>query len=126
MGFVSSYSLKLVTGTRQRFLAESQPRQCGLATLRMLATGWPPNCSGPGMPQRPMTSSRLDQRAGAPGATVSACSRSSPPTVAGGKLFVATYGDNEPLRDYGGNNRPTQFPRYGVAVYGAIVPPPRR
>jgi hypothetical protein len=49
----------------------------------------------------------------------------TPPTVAGGKLFVATYGDNEPLRGYGGNNRPTQFPRYGVAVYGAIVPPPR-
>ena len=36
----------------------------------------------------------------------------TPPTVAGGKLFVATYGDNEPLRFYGGNNRPTQFPNY--------------
>ena len=35
----------------------------------------------------------------------------TPPTVAGGKLFVATYGDNEPLRIYGGNNRPTQFPQ---------------
>jgi hypothetical protein len=50
----------------------------------------------------------------------------TPPTVAGGKLFVATYGDNEPLRGYGGNNRPTQFPRYGVAVYGAMAPPPPR
>jgi len=48
----------------------------------------------------------------------------TPPTVAGGKLFVATYGDNEPLRFYGGNNRPTQFPNYGIAVYGAIAPPP--
>jgi hypothetical protein len=29
-----------------------------LATLRMLVTGWPPNCSGPGMPQRATTNSR--------------------------------------------------------------------
>ena len=58
-GFVSSYSQKLVAGTRQRFLASSQPRQCALETLRMLVTGWPPNCSGPGMPQRAMTSSRF-------------------------------------------------------------------
>jgi hypothetical protein len=50
----------------------------------------------------------------------------TPPTVAGGKLFVATYGDNEPLRGYGGNNRPTQFPNYGVAVYGTMAPPPPR
>jgi signal transduction histidine kinase len=57
-GFVSAYSQNDVAGTRQRFLAESQPRQCGLETLRMLVTGWPPNCSGPGMPQRAMTSSR--------------------------------------------------------------------
>ena len=56
-GFVSAYSQNDVAGTRQRFL-ESQPRQCGLATLRMLVTGWPPNCGGPGMPQRAMTSSR--------------------------------------------------------------------
>jgi hypothetical protein len=50
----------------------------------------------------------------------------TPPTVAGGELFVATYGDNEPLRGFHGNNRPTQFPRYGVAVYGAMEPPPRQ
>jgi hypothetical protein len=49
---VFSYSQKLVAGTRQRFLVPSQLRQCGLATLRMLVTGWPPNCGGPGMPQR--------------------------------------------------------------------------
>src|ERR1700722_16505370 len=35
-GFVSAYSQKLVAGTRQRLPAESQPRQCGLETLRML------------------------------------------------------------------------------------------
>jgi hypothetical protein len=57
-GFVSAYSQNDVAGTRQRFLAESQPRQCRLATLLMLVTSWPPNCSGPGMPQRAMTSSR--------------------------------------------------------------------
>ena len=56
--FVSAYSQNDVAGTRQRFLAESHPCQCGLATLRMLVTGWPPNCGGPGMPQRAMTSSR--------------------------------------------------------------------
>ena len=41
-GVVWTYSQNDVAGTRQRFLAESQPRQCGLATLRMLVTGWPP------------------------------------------------------------------------------------
>ena len=51
-GFVSSYSQELVAGTRQRFLAESRPRQRGLETLRTFVTGWPPNCGGPGMPQR--------------------------------------------------------------------------
>ena len=46
-----------------------------------------------------------------------------PPTVAGGKVFVATYGDKEPLRIYGGNDRPRQLPaNYYVAVYG-ILPP---
>jgi hypothetical protein len=55
---VGAYSQNDVAGTRQRFLAESQLRQCGLETLRMLVTGWPPNWSGPGMPQRAMTSSR--------------------------------------------------------------------
>src|SRR5581483_4407591 len=46
-----------------------------------------------------------------------------PPTVAGGKVFVATYGDREPLRVYANNDRPAQFPTYYVAVYG-ILPPP--
>jgi hypothetical protein len=45
-------------GTRQRFLAESQLRQCGLETLRTLVTGWLPYCGGPGMPQRAIISSR--------------------------------------------------------------------
>src|SRR5204862_8162122 len=35
-GFVSAYSLKAVTGTRQRWATPSQGRQCGLATLRTL------------------------------------------------------------------------------------------
>jgi hypothetical protein len=50
----------------------------------------------------------------------------TPPTVAGGKLFVATYGDNEPLQVYPPpNNRPTQFPaNYSVAVYGVMPPAP--
>jgi hypothetical protein len=58
VGFRGSYSQNDVAGTRQRFFAESQPRECGLATLRIFVTGWPPNCGGPGMPQRAMTSSR--------------------------------------------------------------------
>jgi hypothetical protein len=41
------------------------------------------------------------------------------PTIAGGKVFVATYGDNEPLVKYQGA-RPTQFPNYYVAVYGLL------
>jgi len=46
------------------------------------------------------------------------------PTIAGGKLFVATYGDDEPLRTYS-NDRPTQFPaNYHVAVYGMMAAPP--
>ena len=57
-GLVSAYSQKDVAGTMQRFLLPSHPRQCGLATLRILVTGCPPNCGGPGMPQRAMTSSR--------------------------------------------------------------------
>ena len=59
----SPYSQNDVAGTRQRFLAESQPRQCGLETLQMLVTGWPPNCSGPGMPQRAMNQFALTIRA---------------------------------------------------------------
>lgn len=44
-----------------------------------------------------------------------------PPTIAGGKVFMATSGDQEVLRVYGGNARPTQFPaRYYVAVYGLL------
>jgi hypothetical protein len=42
-----------------------------------------------------------------------------PPTVAGGKVFVATYGDTEPLRQYA-NDRPKQFPNYQVTVYGML------
>ena len=41
-GLVSKYSQNDVAGTMQRFLLPSHPRQCGLATLRMLVTGWPP------------------------------------------------------------------------------------
>jgi hypothetical protein len=44
-----------------------------------------------------------------------------PPTVAGGKVFVATYGDKEPVRIYGGDVHPQQFPAsYYVAVYGVL------
>ena len=46
-----------------------------------------------------------------------------PPTIAGGKVFVATYGDSEPLQQYGGDAHPTQFPaNYYVAVYGLLPP----
>ena len=38
-------------------LHSQPPRQCELETLRMLVTGWPPNCGGPAA-QRAMTSSR--------------------------------------------------------------------
>ncbi len=44
-----------------------------------------------------------------------------PPTVAGGKVFVATYGDKEP------NVRPAQLPaRHYVAVYGLLPNPPHQ
>jgi hypothetical protein len=47
-----------------------------------------------------------------------------PPVVADGKVFVATYGDDEPLRTYGGGSRPGQFPaNYYVAVYGMMPEP---
>jgi len=47
-----------------------------------------------------------------------------PPTVAAGKVFVATYGDREMPRRYAGNQRPAQFPaRYYVAVYGLLPHP---
>jgi hypothetical protein len=48
-----------------------------------------------------------------------------PPTIAGGKVFVATYGDDEPLRLYGTTVRPQSFPaRYQVVVYGVLPEPP--
>jgi hypothetical protein len=44
-----------------------------------------------------------------------------PPTVAGGKVFVATYGDDEPLRLYNPTVRPQTFPtRYQVVIYGML------
>jgi hypothetical protein len=44
-----------------------------------------------------------------------------PPTIAGGKVFVATYGDDEPLRMYNPTVRPQAFPRrYQVVVYGIL------
>jgi hypothetical protein len=44
-----------------------------------------------------------------------------PPTIAGGKVFVATYGDNEAIKQYGGGARPHIFPkRYQVVVYGML------
>ncbi len=46
-----------------------------------------------------------------------------PPTVAGGKVFVATYGDTEPLKQYFGNTHPQQPPAHHyVAVYGKLPP----
>jgi hypothetical protein len=44
--------------------------------------------------------------------------RFNPPTIAGGKVFVGTAGDAEPLRRYGGP-RPAPGPaKYYLAVYG--------
>ena len=73
------------------------------------------------------TSRRRSGRASSPArATGSGSSpSSSPPTIADGKVFVATYGDDEPLRQYGGQTRPQMFPqRYQVAVYGMLAEPP--
>jgi hypothetical protein len=43
----------------------------------------------------------------------------TPPTVAGGKVFVPTYGNHEQKRTYNPPERPTAFPHhYYVAVYG--------
>ena len=47
----------------------------------------------------------------------------TPPLVADGKVFVATYGDDEPRRVYGGADRPMAFPEYYVAVYGLGAAP---
>lgn len=52
----------------------------------------------------------------------------APPMVADGKLFVPTYGDDEPLRVYPNNpeRHPTEFPKnYYVAVYGGRSLPVR-
>ena len=57
-GFVSAYSQNEVAGTMQRLRLPSHPRQCGSPMLRMLVIGAPPNCGGPRIPQRAMTSSR--------------------------------------------------------------------
>ena len=48
----------------------------------------------------------------------------APPLVAGGKVFVATYGDDEPQRTYAPpDQRPRDFPQnYYVAVYGVLGP----
>ena len=50
-----------------------------------------------------------------------------PPTVADGKVFVATYGDEEPRRVYPDGPQPvhpTTFPKnYYVAVYGLLRAP---
>lgn len=49
----------------------------------------------------------------------------APPTIAGGKVFVATYGDAEELKLYGGNVQPQRFPdRYQVVVYGLLPAEP--
>jgi len=54
----------------------------------------------------------------------------APPTVVNGKVFVATYGDDEARAVYPDNpaRHPTTFPaRYYVAVYGLLdAPPPVR
>ena len=46
-----------------------------------------------------------------------------PPTVAGGKVFVATYGDNEALRKWNPNESPNTRPaNYYLTVYGLLPP----
>jgi hypothetical protein len=48
----------------------------------------------------------------------------APPTIADGKVFVATYGNDEVQRRYFKADRPQQFPtRYYVAVYGLLPKP---
>jgi hypothetical protein len=45
--------------------------------------------------------------------------RFNSPTVANGKVFIATAGDKEPLRSYCAPNGPAAFPaNFGVVVYG--------
>ena len=50
----------------------------------------------------------------------------NPPLVAAGKVFVATYGNDEPRRTYAPDApRPAQFPpQYYVAVYGLLAAAP--
>jgi hypothetical protein len=49
----------------------------------------------------------------------------APPTIAGGKVFVPTYGDDEPKGTYNPGIHPTAFPHhYYVAVYGMRPGPP--
>jgi hypothetical protein len=50
----------------------------------------------------------------------------NPPVVAAGKVFVPTYGNDEPRRTYApGAPRPAQFPsQYYVAVYGLLPAAP--
>jgi len=44
-----------------------------------------------------------------------------PPTIAGGKVFVATHGDAEPLAQYSAQNRPKQMAaNHYVTVYGLL------
>jgi hypothetical protein len=62
-GLVSAYSQNELNGTTQRCSTFSHARQCGLAVLRMLVMGAPPNCGGPGMPQRASISSRTPSAA---------------------------------------------------------------
>jgi hypothetical protein len=47
------------------------------------------------------------------------------PMIAAGRVYVATYGDDEPRRSYPpGPNHPMQFPaQYGVVVYGLLPSP---
>jgi hypothetical protein len=49
----------------------------------------------------------------------------NPPMVTAGKVFVTTYGDDEPRRTYSPpQQHPTQFPKnYYVAVYGLLSAP---
>ena len=45
--------------------------------------------------------------------------RFNSPTVANGKVFIATAGDKEPLKSYCAPNGPPAFPaNFGVVVYG--------
>jgi hypothetical protein len=50
-------------------------------------------------------------------------SRFVPPTIAGGKVFVATAGDSEPLHRWCPGARPNEFPHnYRLVVFGLKQP----